>query len=261
MKTQIEEYSVGQLARLSGVSVRTLHHYDEIGLLKPAYVGSNGYRFYGRAEWLRLQEVLFYRDAGLPLSEAARLLDEPLTAIERLVRHRNHLQEQSRRTAEVIETLNATIDHLKGKRSMEIEELYKPFSARQQAEYEAWLIAEYGAEMADGIALSKTSIKAQPGGMAGAMAQLREIETDLVIVYEAGNTPVSDQLHDLLERHRDWVARSWGRACNAEAFDGLAEMYRSHPAFVARYETLSPRFSSWLTAAMKAHADRLRNET
>ncbi|TQV77949.1 MerR family transcriptional regulator [Denitrobaculum tricleocarpae] len=257
MKTQIEEYSVGQLARLSGVSVRTLHHYDEIGLLKPAYVADNGYRFYRRAEWLRLQEILFYRDAGLPLAEAARLLDEPVTAIERLLRHRNHLQEQNRRTAQIIDTLTATIDHLEGKRDMEINELYKPFSASRQAEYEAWLTSEYGAEMAAGIAASKASVEKLPEGMAGAMAQLREIESDLVASYEAGGAPDADRLHDQLERHRDWVEQMWGRACDAEAFAGLADMYWSHPDFVARYEKLSPRFSGWLPAAMKAHAARL----
>ena len=67
-------YTVKQLARLSGVSVRTLHHYDEIGLLRPAFVGENRYRYYGREELLRLQDILFHRELGVPLQEIAKLL-------------------------------------------------------------------------------------------------------------------------------------------------------------------------------------------
>src|SRR6185503_20105901 len=60
--------TVRQVAKAAGVSVRTLHHYDAIGLLKPTHVGANGYRFYGKAELLRLQQILFYRELGMPLA-------------------------------------------------------------------------------------------------------------------------------------------------------------------------------------------------
>jgi DNA-binding transcriptional MerR regulator len=91
MKPRFEEYSVGQLARVAGVSVRTLHHYDDSGLLKPAHVGANGYRLYCRAELVRLQEIMFYRDVGLSLDEVGRLLDGPANAVERLIRHRRRM--------------------------------------------------------------------------------------------------------------------------------------------------------------------------
>ncbi|HSQ96745.1 MAG TPA: MerR family transcriptional regulator [Croceibacterium sp.] len=68
-------YTVKQLARLSGVSARTLHQYDEIGLLKPAFTGENRYRYYGREELLRLQDILFHRELGVPLADIARLLE------------------------------------------------------------------------------------------------------------------------------------------------------------------------------------------
>ena len=88
MTKQIEEYSVGQMARLSGVFVRTLHHYDDIRLLKPAYTSGNGYRLYHRPQMMRLQEILFYRDIGLSLSKKADLLNGPHDAIQRLEQHR-----------------------------------------------------------------------------------------------------------------------------------------------------------------------------
>ena len=71
----MSNYTVKQLARLSGVSVRTLHHYDEIGLLRPAFIGENRYRYYGREELLRLQDILFHRELGVPLQEIGRLLE------------------------------------------------------------------------------------------------------------------------------------------------------------------------------------------
>src|SRR5262245_29926609 len=71
----MKDLTVKQLAAISGVTVRTLHHYDEIGLLHPASIGSNGYRYYGRRELLRLQRILFHRELGVPLGSIAELLD------------------------------------------------------------------------------------------------------------------------------------------------------------------------------------------
>lgn len=88
MTKQIEEYSAGQMARLSGVFVHTLHHYDDIRLLNSAYTSGNGYRLYHRPQMMRLQEILFYRDIGLSLSKKADLQNGPHDAIQRLEQHR-----------------------------------------------------------------------------------------------------------------------------------------------------------------------------
>ncbi|WOF72756.1 MerR family transcriptional regulator [Parvibaculaceae bacterium PLY_AMNH_Bact1] len=257
MANEREEYSVGQLAALTGVSVRTLHHYDAIDLLKPAHVAANGYRIYGRPETFRLQEILFYRDIGMPLAEIKEVLDGPADAVVRLTVHLDRLCREAGHTAQVIETLNATIAHLKGERGMTTDELYKPFTEEQQTANEAWLVETYGETMADQIATSKHAIKKLPQGMEGALEELKTIEQDLVAAYEDGTTETSDTLHTLLERHRHFVATMWGQPCSAEGFSGLADMYLSHPDFVARYEKLSLKFSVWLTAAMKAHAKHL----
>lgn len=257
MKTRIEEYSVGQLAQASGVSVRTLHHYDDIGLLKPAHIGANGYRLYGRAELLRLQEIMFYRDVGMPLAEISTLLSGPSDAVDRLIQHRDRLNAQTRRTRAIIATLNSTIAHLKGETDMALNALYHPFSAEKQAEYEQWLTDHYGPDMAKSISTSKSSIKALPTGMKGAMAELREIEARLVKLYEQDKAPESDAAHDVFEDHRALIAKLWGRDCPSGAYTGLAQTYAAHPDFVARFEQLSPRFSAWLPVVMKAHAARL----
>lgn len=261
MKTRIIEYTVGQLAKQSGVSIRTLHHYDDIGLLEPAHTGTNGYRYYRQAELFRLQEILFYRDVGMPLSEIGQVLAGPETAAERLILHRQRLRDHNLKTKQLIDTLDSTIAHLEGHSEMQIGELYRPFSTDQQKTYENWLISTYGDHMAEDIHVSRAAIAARPDGMEGALEALRTIEAELVIAFEAGEKPGSPTLHDKLEAHRTWVAGMWGRDCEADGYSGLADLYTANPEFVARYETLSAQFSQWLPDAMKAHADRVRQST
>lgn len=255
-----EEYTIGQLARLSGVSVRTLHHYDHVGLLQPAHLAANGYRIYRHREALRLQEILFYCEVGMSLPEIADLLDAPVDAVHRLIQHRRRLATEAQRTSKIIETLDATIAHLKGEQDMTADELYRPFSARKQAEYQDWLIATYGDDMAESIKTSNEAIQHLPDGMEGAMARLKDIEARLVLAHEADTDPESGKIHDLLEEHRALMTQFWGRDCQPDGVEGLAKMYRSHPDFVTRYEKLSPKFSVWLPLAMEAHAMRLRTE-
>ena len=122
-------YTVKQVAAMSGVSVRTLHFYDETGLLKPAYVGANGYRFYEEPQLLTLQQILFYRELGFELKQIKRILGradfEKLAALQS---HRKVLQKNLARTHKLIETIEKTIQHLKGRKKMKSKEMFAGFS-------------------------------------------------------------------------------------------------------------------------------------
>ena len=135
---------------------------------------------------------------------------------------------------------------------MSIQDLYKPFSAEAQAEYDTWLIDTYGAAMAEDIANAKAHLKQAPEGMEVQMERLQELETALVEAFQAG----ADAADELCAEHRDWVAHMWGKDCSKAAYAGLADMYLAHPDFVARYEALAPQFSQWLPKVMKAYAAR-----
>jgi DNA-binding transcriptional MerR regulator len=209
----------------------------------------------------RLQEIIFYRDAGLSLTDIDHVLQSPVKALDRLIRHRDELHAQARRAADVIALLDETIAHLKGEKDMALEELYKPFSAEKQAEYEQWLIDTYGQDMAAAIRTSKVAAGKEPSGMEGATEELRKIEAAIVTLFEEGLDPTSRDCHDALEKHRALMARFWGKPCGPDGFAGLADLYTSHPDFVARYEALSPQFSNWLPVAMKSHAARLRSSS
>lgn len=250
MEPRIEEYTVGQLARAARISVRTLHHYDAIGLLKPAHIGANGYRLYARAEAERLQEILFYRATGMDLSQIGALLDGEGDRIARLTAHRARLAAEADALDQMIATLDRTIADIKGARTMALEDLYTPFPAETQADHEAWLIDTYGPGMAAEIARAKARLDAAPEGMDAHLQTLREIEGALVEAYRSGLADPGD----LLDRHRAWVAEMWGRDCPPEAYAGLAQLYRSHPDFVARYEALADGFSVWLPDVMEAYA-------
>src|SRR3954468_17538452 len=107
-------YTVKQVATVSGVSVRTLHFYDEMGLLKPAYHGANGYRFYEEPQLLTLQQILFYRELGFELKRIKRMLGRgDSKKIAALESHRKILEKNLGRTRTLIETIDKTIQHLK----------------------------------------------------------------------------------------------------------------------------------------------------
>jgi MerR family transcriptional regulator, thiopeptide resistance regulator len=150
---------VKQLARLSGVSVRTLHFYDEIGLLKPAFVAANGYRFYEQEQVLMLQQILFYRELEFELKEIQRILtSRRFDKLKALQRHRELLAEKQARTGQLLQTIDKTIDQLSRGKKMKATEMFVGFDPKKQAEHEQYLIDRYGERAREGIAQSKRKV-------------------------------------------------------------------------------------------------------
>ena len=122
-------YTVKQVAAMSGVSVRTLHFYDEMALLKPAYTKANGYRIYEEPQLLMLQQILFYRELGFELKRIKEILSQrKFEKVAALKSHRQVLEKDVTRTRTLIETIDKTISHLKGTKKMKNEELFMGFS-------------------------------------------------------------------------------------------------------------------------------------
>lgn len=254
----MKELTVRQLAAISGVTVRTLHHYDEIGLLRPATVGANSYRYYGRKELLRLQRILFHRELGVPLSAIAELLDlEGEDEIDVLKQHRAKLEAERERYRVLIETIDRTIEVLRGEGRVANADLYKGFSPERQAGYEAWLIERYGEPMRENIERSKESYADRSATEQHALGrQLYELEQGLASALRNGIDPASDGVDALIGRHRAWVSAMWGRPCSPECYSGLADLYLNHPDFVARYERIENGFAEYLARAMKLHVKK-----
>src|SRR5262245_15903030 len=122
-------YTVKQVAAMSGVSIRTLHFYDETGLLKPAYHGANGYRFYEEPQLFTLHQILFYRELGFELKQIKKILGRAdFEKVAALQSHRKVLQKNLTQTRQLIETIDKTIKHLKGIRKIKNEEMFGGFS-------------------------------------------------------------------------------------------------------------------------------------
>lgn len=257
-RQKVSRHTVQSVARLSGVSVRTLHYYDEIGLLKPAWVGANGYRYYERAELLRLQRILFHRELGVPLGDIGKLLEmEGDDQVGVLLRHREKLVALRERYAALIDTVDRTLASLTGDDVLPNADLYRGFSDETQAGHEAWLVTRYGEPMSAHIRRSRTArMRQSAASRDDAMKELRELEGALADAMRRAVAAEDEALEPVLARHRAWVAQMWGRPCAPEAYAGLADLYVSHPEFVARYERIAPGFAPFIAAAVRAHARR-----
>ncbi|MDP3560152.1 MAG: MerR family transcriptional regulator [Legionellaceae bacterium] len=134
-------YTVNKLARLSGVSSRTLRFYDKIGLLKPAFYGENQYRYYEEEQLLMLQQILFFRELGFPLSDIQRIIEcDDFNKIESLNTHKSLLQSSLEKTEKLIKTIDKTISHLRGKVIMHDAEMFDGFDPKKQQEHEKYML-------------------------------------------------------------------------------------------------------------------------
>lgn len=249
-------HTVRKLARISGVSVRTLHHYDRIGLLKPARIGANGYRYYGEAELLRLQQILLHRELGLPLAQIGPMLEAATgDRATQLRRHRQLLAERADRYRELVATIDRTLESLEGDIKMDPAKLYDGFTPEKQAEYEQWLVERGGEPMRKGIEESKSRMAGWPAGhLQQRMTELAALESALAELCRKGADVADPRLAPLLDRHCDWVASMWGKPCPPAAYAGLASLYETHPDFRNRYEALAPGFADFLPRAMRSWA-------
>jgi DNA-binding transcriptional MerR regulator len=254
----VRALTVSEVARLSGVSVRTLHHYDEVGLLKPAHVGANGYRYYGDDELLRLQQILFHRELGFPLEAIGKVLDAPgFDRIAALKAHREALVGQARRYRRLVRTIDQTLAALEGETKMDEKGIYAgfDFDPEKQAAREARLVERFG----DGVrpAIEKSLEFMASTGQAELQARKAEqeaIEAGVVEALRSGLPADGARVQGLMRRHHAWVAAWWGVAPDKPRFEGLGAVYVDDPEFRARYDGVAPGLAEYLAHAMKVFA-------
>lgn len=251
-------YTVSEVARLSGVSVRTLHHYDEIGLLKPADIGPNGYRYYGKDELLRLQQILFHRELGFPLDEIAQVLDAPgFDRVAALKAHRERLTDEARRTRRLVRTIDETLAALEGAETMDEQAMYRGFDPEKQARQEAWLVDRYGPGVRTSIDAVKDIQKAwKQADFDASQAEIAGIEAEFVKALTSGLPADSAAVQALTARHRAWIAKQWPMPVSRAAYENLATLYGDHPDFRARYEAQAAGMTEYLQTAMRSFAEK-----
>jgi len=252
-------HRVGMVARMAGVSVRTLRHYDSIGLLRPALFGTNGYRLYGRNELLRLQQILIHRELGIPLERIGDILDAPgFDRLAALREQRERIAAEAERLAGMLRTIDRTIASLTEEETMTDSDLYRGIvDPARQAGYEAWLESRHGPAVRDDVTASRAHVGARSAEERdAAMKELRALEQGLAQGLRDGTAAGSPALDPLVERHRAWVSAAWNRPVPPAAYACLADTYLAHPDFVARYEAIEPGFAEYLAATMRGWAAR-----
>lgn len=254
----MKRYTVKQVARMSGVSVRTLHYYDQIGLLRPAEHGDNGYRYYGREELLRLQQILFYRELKFPLDEVRRIMSAPdFDKVAALRAHRARLEAEAETYQRLLVTIDRTIHDLTGETSMKDEELYYGLNSEKQKGYERWLVDRFGGDMQARIDESRAKLEAAGGDpkIQAAMKDAEGVHAALTAAMEEGLPADSDETQAAVHRHYQWICNFW--TPNREAYAGLADLYLEHPDFRAFYDKAGgPGLVDYLAEGMTIYAER-----
>lgn len=247
-------YTVKELAQISGVSVRTLHFYDEIGLLKPAYHGSNGYRYYEEKELLLLQQVLFYRQLGFELKQIESILAKSdFNKLSALKAHRQALQKNLERTKQLIETIDQTINHLKGTKKMkDPRQMYYGFSEEEQGEYEKQLIERFGQSAEVKIEESHQNVKDwSQDDWAKSKTEFATVCQALSLSIAKNVTPDSKEVQKLIRSHYLWLKRFWTPTKDSYAGYGrfIADSHLRHS-----YEVYHQKLPEFISQAIQIFA-------
>ncbi|SDX45195.1 MerR family transcriptional regulator [Paenibacillus sp. PDC88] len=251
-------YKVKEVAKFTGVTIRTLHHYDEIGLVKPDEVTESGHRLYSDDNLKRLQQVLFFREIGFSLQEIGPILDRPdFDRRGALAAHKELLLEQKRRLEELIDTVDRTLEEENGGMTMSKEEMFNGFDMKSIEEHKAKYSQEakekYGAEMVTQTERRTDAYTEQD--WARIHARNKEINDKIEGAMDLG--PANAQVQEGVAELRQEITNNY-YDCTPEIFRGLADLYVEDSRFTNNIEKgRTPGYAAFLREAMIIYCDSL----
>ncbi|MFD7376262.1 MerR family transcriptional regulator [Streptomyces mirabilis] len=252
-------YSVGQVAGFAGVTVRTLHHYDEIGLLVPSERNHAGHRRYSDADLDRLQQILFYRELSFPLDEVAALLDDPEADPRAHLRRRHELLTAR---IEKLQKMAAAVEHAMEARTMGInltpEEKFEVFGGKDPEEHAEEAEQRWGGteEYAES---QRRAARYTKGDWQRIQAEVASWGERYDALMEAGEPATGERAMDMAEEHRQHIGK-WFYDCSYEHHGCLGAMYVSDERFKAYYDSMRPGLAEHLRDAITANAARHSQE-
>jgi MerR family transcriptional regulator, thiopeptide resistance regulator len=253
MKRQ-RKYRVSEVAQITGVSVRTLHYYDEIRLLVPTERTDGGYRLYDDDDLLRLQQILIGREQGLALEEIRRSLDDPRFDRRRaLLAQRRELEKRARDTAEMIRAIDAALGILEGDLGDDMD-MKRIFDGFDPSKYEAEAKTRWGHTDAYEVSAKRTR-RYTPDDWKQIQSEQGAIYADAFALLQAGVAPDSVEAMDIAERHRLSIDR-WFYPCSLAHHAGLADGYEADRRFAENIDKFGAGLTPFLSAAMRANAKR-----
>ncbi|SEL51486.1 DNA-binding transcriptional regulator, MerR family [Chitinophaga rupis] len=221
----MDNYSVKKLSKLAGVSVRTLHLYDKMGLLKPSVRTEARYRLYGEKELLRLQQILFYRELDFPLKDILTLLDDPaFDLVQALEGHRKALLARKERINTLVGTIEKTLVTLKNNTMLQVEDLYEGIPREKMMAYRTEAMSKWGEGTILEVEDTLRSFSKQE--METLKTELNDITTRLAALMSGD--PESDEVQQCIARRYQIILRLTGGKIalgKLEYFRKLAELY------------------------------------
>ncbi|MDQ6727316.1 MAG: MerR family transcriptional regulator [Actinomycetota bacterium] len=250
-------WSITEVAEMSGMTSRALRHYHDIGLLKPAFVGPNGYRYYEEAQLLRLQQILLLREFDVGLAEIAAVLDADADVVGTLRRHHRRLQAERDRLGRLAETVARTIAQLEHVHE-EGTDMAETRINRPENLFEGFDPSDYAAEAAERWPEQYEQSRRVAEGFSPEQMEIeqREMTARMIRMAElmVTGTPVDDPVvQDEVDWHYRSLARFW--TPDAAAYIHLARMYVDDQRFRATYERIAGGLSGYQRDAMVAYAE------
>jgi MerR family transcriptional regulator, thiopeptide resistance regulator len=246
-------YTVKKLSELSGVTVRTLHFYEEAALLNPAYYGSNGYRYYEEKELLRLQQILFFKELGFSIKQIRKVVGQSdFNQLAALYSHRQALSCEKEKIERLIETIDKTIKHVKGKKQMKDREFFVGFSTITKAKVgETYFAAE---EVVLKSVKNPTVEPPEKAFIEKTSKMANDIFGKIADCLESGLEPTSPQVQALIKKHHAFVEQF--QTATKEVYKALAKLYYEHPEFRKQLDPIHPDLAEFMSKAMIIFADR-----
>lgn len=245
----MDEWPIKDVARATGLTSRTLRHYEQIGLLRPSRVAGNGYRFYGDAELSRLYRILSLRALEVPLADIRIALGDDASLAETIRVHLALLEERRDRTNQQIAVVRQTLDAVQKGHEMSIEEVFAGFDPSQ---YETEVRQRWGDDAWQDSARRRgrmTEDKRRADD-----ARSLDVNAALRAAAESGTDPASDAFQALVRNHHQWVTEQWnGRKPDRDSYAGLAQLYVTDSRFAATYggqanaEAIRAAIETWIT--------------
>lgn len=242
----MESFTIKKLADIAGISVRTLHYYDEIGLLKPQYRRDNGYRYYGEEEVTLLQQIMFFRELGFSLDEIRTIISSPdFNISEALEQQRNLLLKKEERLKTLINNVERTMSKMGKQPGMNIKEVYQGFSDEQIEKYREEVRRRWGSKVLEesekkviGMGREKFIALQAEGGKI-----FKSIMESMSEGYD------SKYIQNLITEWRKWL-ENFHHYSDEEVVE-LGRAYSQHPDFIKFFQQYSDDLPIFLTRAIE----------
>jgi len=244
---KIVRYTVKEVAEISGVSVRTLHHYHSIGLLKPDRIAENGYRFYSNGDLVKLERILFFKEMDFSLSEIKKIMNNPVfDSKEELMIQKDLLQKKKERLERIINLLDSYIKSKKEEIVMADKESFKAFAEDEIEKYKDEVSRRYKKEVVQ-ESYKKTS-KYSEIDWKNIFDKGEKIWNEMILIMGKGHE--DPQIQNLVNEYFLYINDSF-YTCSLEIFSGLADLYVQDERFTTFYDKFSPGFAFFVSKAIK----------